>query len=261
MFKYTICIILLIQVLYFPLYSQSLNSSGKSLQNSLNNKNDSVWSGFVSLEGTYQGGNSNKSILIGKGKLDRTDEKLQSILITSYLYGTKNNIKDNNNLTSMLTIDYNYKKSLSPFFLQIFEYDFAKGIDARSQTGGGTKYLLLKNSNNKISASLALIFDYTNLADKPGNYDTDRMRFSLRLKTENAILDSHLIFSAVAFYQPAVNNFSENNQRYDLKLSLPIVKRFKFITNYLYSKDDVVSVGRKRVDIMLTFGLEYSFGF
>lgn len=260
--KFCISIIILLLILITcPAYSQ-INKFTNYNMDSIGSESETEWSGNVSLAGSYQSGNTNKSVINGKGKIERTDKKIETILVASYLYGTKNGSKDNNNITSMLTADYNYQKRLSPFFLQIFEYDYSKGIDARSQTGGGAKYLIFtdKKEKNVSSVSLALIYDYTNLLNDPGSYKTDRTRFSLRLKTSNSILDSHLIVSAVAFFQPAVNDFSENNQRYEIKMSIPIVKKFNFFGNYLYSKDDVVTVGRKRVDIFVTFGLEYFFG-
>lgn len=246
----------------YPIYPQTNNFTDAEMSDSAHYNSNAEWSINIALGGSYQSGNTNKSVVNGKGKIERTDKKLETILAASYLYGTKNGSKDNNNLSAILTADYNYKKIFSPFFLQIFEYDYSKGIDARSQTGGGAKYLFYsdKNEMNVSSVSLALIYDYTNLLNDPENYRTDRTRFSLRLKTSNSILDSHLIISGIAFFQPAVDNFSENNQRYEVKMSIPIVKKFRFFGNYLYSKDDVVTVGRKRVDIFVTFGLEYTFG-
>lgn len=260
-FHVSFCILLL-NLISFPVYSQLNKLTVINNMDSTGSETDTEWSGSISLAGSYQSGNTNKSVINGKGKIERSDKKLNTILVASYLYGTKNGSKDNNNLTSMFTADYNYKNTFSPFFLQIFEYDFSKGVEARSQTGGGAKYLFYSDEkkNNISSVSLALIYDYTDLLSEPENYKTERTRLSLRLKTNNSILDSHLIISAVAFFQPDVNNFSENNQRYDIKLSIPVVKKFHFFGNYLYSKDDVVAVGRKRVDIFVTFGLEYFFG-
>ncbi|MEO8665950.1 MAG: DUF481 domain-containing protein [Ignavibacteria bacterium] len=236
--------------LYFPLSVSSQTSDSSK----------SIYAGSVSLSGFYQSGNTNKFYVSSTGDVKRSSETLETILAATFGYGENRMRKDDNVLSSVLTIDLFYKNRISPFLLQIYEYNFAKGIDVRSQSGGGVKYVLIPEAKHKSSVSLALIYDYTNLANHPGNYDVDVMRLSWRLKTRQEIFDSHLIFSGIGFFQPALNDFSKRNIRIETSLSIPITKIIFANINYLYSFDDIVSLNRKRADNKLTFGFRVGFG-
>ena len=220
----------------------------------------SEWSAFLSGEGLYQSGNTSKFFLQSKGELKRDVKDFEGILFISYGYGESKGKKDDNSFTSSLTGDFFRSRMFTPFLLQIIEYSFAKGIDIRSQSGAGLKYTFIREKEHKSSISAALIYDYTNLAQKPGNYNVDILRLSFRVKTRQEILNSKLILSFTGFYQPALKDFSAANIRIDFSADIPIVSNFYFRSSYLYSFEDVVSVGRKRLDNKITFGLGISFG-
>jgi len=225
-----------------------------------NNASVPEWSGSLSGEGLYQSGNTRKFYIHGKGSITRADRYLETILLASYGYGENRGRKDDNEMIASFTADLFYKNKFSPFILQYLNYSFAKGIDLRSQSGGGVKYVAVENEDHKTSISLALIYDYEKLAQKPGNYDQENMRFSLRIRTKQNIVKDRLMFNVTAFYQPVVNNFSRANFRVDAGLKMPIVAGVSLISNYLYTFEDVVSVGRMRADNKLTFGVNVSFG-
>jgi len=225
-----------------------------------NNASDPEWSGSLSGEGLYQSGNTRKFYVHGKGSITRADRYLETILTGSYGYGENRGRKDDNEMIASFTADLFYKNRWSPFILQYINYSFAKGIDLRSQSGGGVKYVPVQNEDHKTSISLALIYDYEKLADKPGNFDQENLRFSLRVRTKQNIIKDRLMFNLTAFYQPVVNNFSRSNFRVETGLTAPLIKGFSLLANYLYTFEDVVSVGRMRADNKLTFGLIVNFG-
>ncbi|MGB3017070.1 MAG: DUF481 domain-containing protein [Ignavibacteria bacterium] len=220
---------------------------------------ESDWSGKVVSEGSYQSGNVNKFFVLGRGDIKRATQDLELILAAGISYGESKNKKDDNSLTAAFTTDLFYKKMISPFVLQYVEYNFAKGIDIRSQSGGGLKYLFWQNPLHRSSISLALIYDYTDLTDKPGNYNTGKMRLSLRLRTKQSLLDSNFVLSFTGFYQPSISDLSAANLRAETNLDIPITKMVFARIAYLYSFEDVVSVGRVRLDNKLTFGLGIGF--
>ncbi len=219
-----------------------------------------MYSASIAIGGFYQSGNTSKFFVQSKGEVKRSSKTLETILAATYGYGENRMKKDENILLSSLTIDLFYKNKISPFLLQMIEYNFSKGIELRSQSGGGLKYVFIPEAEHKTSLSLALIYDYTHLKEVPGNYDNKVMRFSWRLKTRQELFDSHLIFSGIGFYQPAVNDISKRNIRIETILDIPITKMVFANLTYLHSFDDVVSVGRKRADNKFTFGLRVGFG-
>lgn len=227
--------------------------------NSQGSVQESDWSGKVTSDGLYQSGNTSKFFVQARGDIKRATNDLELILAGGVSYGESKGKKDDNSLNAALTADLFYRRKISPFILQYVEYNFAKGIDIRSQSGGGLKYEFWQNPMHKSSVSLALIYDYTDLTDKPGNYNTGKMRMSLRLRTRQTLLDSNFIFSFTGFYQPATSDLSAANIRAETVLDIPITRLLFARIAYLYSFEDVVSVGRLRLDNKLTFGLGIGF--
>ncbi len=219
----------------------------------------SVWSGKVTSEGLYQSGNTNKFFIQGRGDIKRATGDLELILAGGISYGESKGKKDDNSLSAAFTADLFYERQISPFILQFVEYNFGKGIDIRSQSGGGLKYEFWQDPMHLSSISLALIYDYTDLTDKPGNYNTGKMRLSLRIRTRQTMLDSNAILSFTGFYQPSISDFSAANLRAETILDIPIAKKIFARIAYLYSFEDVVSVGRVRLDNKLTFGMGIGF--
>lgn len=218
-----------------------------------------IWSGKLTGEALYQSGNTSKFFIQGKGDIKRTTAELEMIMAASIGYGESKGLKDDNVIAAAFTADLFHDRTFSPFILQLLEYNFAKGIDIRSQSGGGLKYLFIKDPDLVSSASLALIYDYTDLADKPGNYTTGKLRFSFRLKSRLVLLDSNAILSFVGFYQPALEDLKAANLRAETVLEVPITKLVFARAAYNYSFEDVVSVGRQRLDNKITFGLGMGF--
>ena len=219
----------------------------------------SKWSGEVTFTGLYQSGNTNKFLVQGKGSVKKTSRILETILMLSGSYGENKGSKDDNSYYGALTVDLYYEDIFSPFLLQYAEYNYSKGIDLRSQSGGGLKYLFIPHKDHKSSVSMALIYDYLNLQDKPGNSKSKEIRFSFRLKTKQIVLDKHMNIGFIGMYQPVINYFSKANFYIEGNVEVPLTKMFRLNSIYTYTFDNVVSVGRKRADNKLTFGAGFFF--
>jgi hypothetical protein len=176
---------------------------------------------------------------------------------------------DQNNILPSFTADLWYKSKISPFFLQTIEYSFEKEIDLRSQTGAGVKYTFLElvkeDSGNsaadklKFSISGAGIHDYTNLKDRPGNYDSNIWRISLRFKAEGSFINSLFGFSHITFFQPSVKRLKNAIWRSDTQFLVGLTDLLSFSTTFRYTHQDVVPMGVKNDDYKLTFGFSINF--
>lgn len=215
----------------------------------------SDWALSASTEGLYQSGNTSKLYVNAMSELKRADRFVESILGAYFGYGESKGKKDANDLSATFTTDLFYKNKWSPFILQYTEYNFGSGIDIRSQSGAGIKYVFIEDPDHRSSVSVAGIYDYTNLADKPGNFNNSTTRLSLRLRTRQIAFDDKLQFSFTAYYQPSLNNFKNVIIRFETNLKIPLSKHFSINSTYRFVEDDVVSVGRKRVDTKVTFGV------
>ncbi len=232
------------------------------ISNSYSQTADTVkteWSATLSMNGLYQSGNTNKIYVSGKGEIKNSGKIIETILASSLGYGESNFKKDNNDFYASLTADLFYKNRWSPFLLQFVEYNFASGIDFRSQSGAGLKYILVQSEDHKTSISAACIYDYTNLTSIPGNSKIETPRLSVRFKTRQKLFSGKLIFSFVSFYQPSLENIANAIFRCESILEVPITKSIFVNAVYKYTDDDIVSAGRKRSDTKLTFGAGYSF--
>ncbi|MBK7447678.1 MAG: DUF481 domain-containing protein [Ignavibacteria bacterium] len=219
----------------------------------------SAWSATVSMNGLYQSGNTNKIYISGKSEIKNSGNVIETILASYLGYGESNFKKDNNDFYTSLTADLFYKNRWSPFLLQYVEYNYSSGIDFRSQSGAGLKYILIQSDDHKTSISAACIYDYTNLTSIPGNSKIETPRLSVRFKTRQMLLSGKLIFSFVSFYQPSLEKIENAIFRCEASLEVPITKSIFVNAVYKYTDDDIVSAGRKRSDTKLTFGAGYSF--
>jgi len=235
------------------IYSQDTTSSVR------NNSSKASWTGSFKVEGSYQKGNTNKIFGMSKGEIKRTDGLLESILNAKLTYGESDGLKDENELSSSLTFDLFYDNIFSPFILQQTDFNYAREIDLRSQSGGGLKYTFMNISEIKASLSGAGIYDYTNLRERPGNSDSRTWRFSARLKFKSSLFGGRINVSHVTFYQPSFKDFKNTIWRSESELSAPLTGFLAVSSTYSFTHEAVVPAGVKQDDHKLTFGLEINF--
>ncbi|MFI5144036.1 MAG: DUF481 domain-containing protein, partial [Ignavibacteria bacterium] len=218
----------------------------------------SPWTGGMSIRGFYMMGNTNKFYGMGTGEIKRQDSIYTLDLNATVDYGESNKIKDENSFFGDFSADLFHHNLLSPLVMQIGEYNFSRGIVFRSQTGGGLKLNFIQHPEHKTSISLAVIYDYTNLVNIPGNEDTRRWRLSWRFKTVQILFGNRLKLSNVTFFQPSMTALSNTIWRVETVLDAPILSFLSLQAAYLYTREDNVSVGRKHSDHKVTFGLNVS---
>ncbi len=217
------------------------------------------WSGSFKVEGFYQKGNTNKIYAVSGGEVKREDGIVETILSASLGYGESEGLKDENDFYSSFTIDLFYKNKFSPFLLQLTEYSYSRDIDLRSQSGGGIKYTFIEVPEFKSSISAAVIYDYTNLREKPGNTDSRLWRLSARFKFKFTPFGDKVTLSHFTFYQPSLKEYKNASWRSETTLAAPLTEFLAFISTYRYTHDAVVPAGVKQDDHKLTFGLEINF--
>ncbi len=208
----------------------------------------------IVVSGLYQSGNTSKFITQGKGELKFNWKILETIFTFTGTYGENKGKKDDNLYLGTFNMDFLYNDTYSPFILQYLEYNFAKGIDIRSQSGVGLKYTFIKDKHHKTSLSAAGIYEYLGLFDFPGNINHSEIRFSLRLKTRQDFFDGKMTLNFMTMYQPLHDAFSNYNLFIDTSLEFPLSSLFRLNSNYTYAFSSIVSTGRKRSDNRLTFG-------
>jgi hypothetical protein len=224
-----------------------------------NNPSKTHWAGSFKVEGSYQKGNTNKIFGMSKGEIKRTDGLLESILNAKLTYGESDGLKDENELSSSLTFDLFYDNIFSPFILQQTDFNYAREIDLRSQSGGGLKYTFINIPEIKASLSGAGIYDYTNLKERRGNSDSRTWRLSARLKFKSSLFDGRINISHYTFYQPSIKIFKNVIWRSESELSAPLTEFLAVSSTYSYTHEAVVPAGVKQDDHKLTFGLEINF--
>ncbi len=217
------------------------------------------WSGSIKAEGSFRDGNTNYIYGVSEGEIKREDGLLEAILAAKITYGESDGLKDEHEIRSALTFDLFYNNIFSPFILQLTEYNYAREIDLRSQSGAGVKYTFINIPELKASLSAAGIYDYTNLKERPGNSDSRTWRLSARLKFKTDLFGGRLLLSHYTFYQPSLKDFKNVIWRSESEFSAPLTDFLALITTYSFTHEAVVPEGVKKEDHYLTFGLELSF--
>lgn len=213
-----------------------------------------IYSASLVFNGLLQTGNTNKFIVAGRSELKRATEKLETIISFAASYGENRGSKDDNSYLGTFTADLFYQDMFSPFILQYAEYNFAKGISFRSQSGAGLKYLFIKPRAHHSSISAAFIYEHLNLFKVPPGSSDNEYRISFRLKTRQELIEEKMTASVTVMYQPAADKLTNYNLFIDSSLEFPLNKIFRLNANYVYGFSNTVSIGRKRADNRLTFG-------
>jgi hypothetical protein len=104
-------------------------------------------------------------------------------------------------------VDFQPFSRVSPFLLGSAESSLQARIRRRYSAGFGGKLTYIQTDDTKLSTSLALLWERTQVMDGNSNPDLSgtRLRWSFRLKGSRK-LDDRIHFSHETFYQPSVKD-------------------------------------------------------
>jgi hypothetical protein len=182
-----------------------------------------------------------------------TRKHVENLTLLKYLYVLENGTVIINDLTLRVQPRY-LKKNWSVFAYHQFSSILSRKIDARYEFAlGGGRYLIKKKD---FYSTLSYATIYVNTRYK-SNLDIASLRHSGRVQVGGNI--GRITYALEAFYQPTFQDFDNYNYMYDLKVSVPIVKRLSFNVNSYGNYESFNLKGVSNSNDILSLGFIYNY--
>lgn len=220
----------------------------------------------VKTTGNYQTGNIN--VLALKGNLDFTLKVIQKWVYKSQnaqLYQELSKRKADNNVFSRNYVYYNPDKKMYPFAIAYLSTNFRRKIDFRYFVGAGLTYRPISMEKHVLKLAINAVYEESkfkaqqySLSTYDNSDEIDLWRGTLYLGGWSYLLKKKVRFSYEAFYQPAFAIAENYRTQLSFNLDVPIWKGLYLSANYNYTHENVVPLGTKEDDTILTFGIGYN---
>lgn len=208
----------------------------------------------IMLNGSFSNinGQSQTSALVNNS-YSITRKNLENQILLKYLYASENGAVVINDFTIRVQPRY-LKKSWSAFAYHQFSSLLSRRIETRYELALGTGRYLIKYSNFYSTLSYASIYVDTKYTT---GLNITSIRHSLRAQFGGNI--KHVTYTAEGFYQPAFDDILNYNYSYDIKVSVPIVKRLSFNMNSYGNFETFNLKGVSSTNDILSLGLTYNY--
>lgn len=188
-------------------------------------------------------GNTSQTTLNTRLATERADSSYELSAAASFNYGEAENdvgqefvVKRSWDVEG--SFDWRPYGRWSPFLFGQGQSSLERRIDFRYNAGGGAKYTVTRDEENRFDLSLALLAEQTFVRDEEG-VDADEpvlARWSARLRYRQSISDGDVTFSTQNFYRPVFDDYSdyvvESRSSLSYALSEVVTLRISFLDTY-----------------------------
>ncbi len=208
----------------------------------------------IMLNGSFSNINGQSQISIGaNNSYAFTRKHVENLILTKYLYVLENQSVIINDVTVRIQPRY-MKKSWSAFAYHQFSSILSRKIDTRYEAAlGGGRYIV-KKPNFYSTLSYASIYIDTKYAT---GLNITNIRHSVRAQFGGNI--KRVTYTMECFYQPMMQEVSNYNYSYDIKVLVPIVKRLSFNVNSYGNYETFNLKGVSSSNDILSVGLSYNY--
>lgn len=198
------------------------------------------WQVGAEISYTDQSGNNDLRLFtagLELSHLERDDFRLDASVHSRY--GRSEGELVARNHYASLAFDLHPQNDWSPFVFADAERDPFKRLDARLSSGAGAKYTFVhRDGANEMSASLALLYAFENLARseaEPDPPDRHRARWSLRLRGGRE-LRTGMTFQHLTFYQPLWDEVADYLLRSETGFTALLTERLALSVEYQFDR-------------------------
>lgn len=222
-------------------------------------KNDSINPPVFNLEivanGSSSTGNVNRTILSSYMKLKRVSDKSEYVFNPMYTYGTQDKSLVEDEINLLFSYELLKHKPTYIFGYGDMGRSFKRKMTYRQDVGIGLGKYLWKNDTNRVSITLGIVNQFTDFSD-PNVGDLYVYRMSVRLKGKHMILKTHTL-KYLIWFKPVIENHQYYILNGTISYDVPLTKRLKFNTSFIYEYDNLVTEDVKPEDTKILFGLKY----
>ncbi|HYF04248.1 MAG TPA: DUF481 domain-containing protein [Patescibacteria group bacterium] len=209
----------------------------------------------ISAEGIFQTGNVERILGIARAETRATDSLIEAIANANFAYGEQNDVKAEHNAIGVFDLTFFPFSTFYPFIFGSGEFNRQRNIEYRWQAGAGGGIFLLKEKDNRLKITAAVILDETQYTEDVLKSE----RISVRIKGTHKVFSTPLILSHTSFYQPALRDSRNYRASTLITLDFPFSEIFSFRAAFEDTYENIVAPGRKPNDMRLTFGISARF--
>lgn len=208
----------------------------------------------IALSGSFSdiNGQSQTSALVNN-TYSITRKNVENQTVLKWLYAIENGTVIINDFTIRIQPRY-LKKNWSAFAYHQFSSLLSRKIETRYELALGAGRYLIKSTNFYSTLSYASI--YVDTKYRTGLNITS-IRHSIRGQIGGNI--KRVMYTAEAFYQPSIEDRLNYNYSYDIRISVPIVKRLAFNVNSYGNFEAFNLKGVSNTNDILSLGLTYNY--
>lgn len=222
------------------------------------------WKIAAELSYTDQSGNESLRLLTTGLNLSHLEPERYELDVTlQSRYGEDDRRVIARNHYGAASFDFSPQATISPFLFADAENDRFRRLDLRASGGAGAKYNFYRppDTDNRASASLALLYSYENRSAPAGEPEPDARQFarlSLRLKGAQELRDGVELVH-VSFLQPVLNEVEDYLLRTETGIKTSLTDRLALSVVYQTSRDSRPPAGVEADDRILKTGLIINF--
>lgn len=223
-----------------------------------------LWKVAAELSYTDQSGNESLRLLTTGLNLTHLEPERYELDVTlQSRYGEDDQRVIARNHYGAATFDFAPQASISPFLFADAENDRFRRLDLRASGGAGAKYTFYRppDTDNRASASLALLYSYENRSAPAGEPEPGARQFarlSLRFKGAQALREG-VDLVHISFLQPVANEIEDYLLRTETGIKTSLTDRLALSVVYQTSRDSRPPQGVGADDRLLKTGLILNF--
>jgi len=184
------------------------------------------WTASAELGASRFFGNTRQSTLTSQFGVVRADSEAEVDLGVRFSYGeasgTGGSFANKRSWRVNTGIDLIPYHTLTPFAFASYEKSLEQAIAGRVSTGAGAKYAIIREGNQRLDVSLALLLERTTPRAVGGMLAEGEWirRWSTRFRFRRTTADERVSLNAVVWYRPELTRF--RNYTIDLESALGI---------------------------------------
>ena len=209
------------------------------------------WQGQLELGFNGASGNSSFSVLRTGASFKHLRTDVAEFEWAALLrYGRSDDRTISNDMRTSLKFDWRPQADFSPFVFVLANRDLIRKLDAKVDGGLGAKWTFYRGEQNKMSFSLAGVWNYENFDLAPGSegpQSKGSLRASARIKYDHTF-SSGAKFTHIIFWQPDVSDLGDYDVEMTNSLNTTLLSRLSLGVEHEYLHDAVPQPGVRRSD-------------
>ncbi len=215
--------------------------------------------------GAWQQGNVD--LLVLRGRLELVSNSHHPIVFKTQnnsLYQEFSGFKADNDINSRNYLYWKPKQKVYPFAMLYWQTNYRRQIDSRWFSGAGVTWQFVQKSMSTIKVSASMVYEATQFKSNTfnqefysGNEQIDLWRATVYIAGWHRLLDDNLRLNYSAYWQPGLDEVSNNRAQVDAGLDYPVWKGLRLLAQYSFTYEQIVAAGILQHDRILTFGISY----